>query len=222
MSDENGAFKNRVVGLEMIPAKDLKEHPRNWRQHPEDQRAALLGLLESVGIADSVLAYTSKRDEAVVLIDGHLRKDLVGDQEVPVVMTDLDDDEADALLAAHDVVTTMALPDAEELQGLLDDIIEKDLLPNDVLLAIDPDFGDFEDFGGPGHGGADTGPGGKFPIVPQLDEGYDFVVLFATRDTDFAWLQTVLDLPKKNDKGRIGTSRVLTVEEFKERWASRG
>ena len=32
--------RDRVVELLRVRAGDLKEHPRNWRRHPESQRAA--------------------------------------------------------------------------------------------------------------------------------------------------------------------------------------
>ena len=209
-------FQNRVIGLEMVKASELTDHPQNWRIHPENQRGTLLSLMESIGIADAALAYTDE-DGQRVLIDGHLRKDLSGDQEVPVLMTDLSDDEASAILASHDVITTMAQRDEEELAGLLEDVA--DVLPPDVLNAIDPDLGGFGEDEFPDEGGPTQT--GKYPVVPQLDEGYDFVMIFCSRDSEFAWLQTVLDLPTKRDKDRVGLSHVLTVDEFKERWANR-
>jgi hypothetical protein len=97
----------------------------------------------------------------------------------------------------------------------LEDI--RDTLPRDVLVAIDPDFTRAEDEAEEEERKVTP----KYPIVPQLDEGYDFVLIFSTRERDWAWLQTVLDLPTKRDKNEIGMSRVLTVDEFKERWYGR-
>jgi hypothetical protein len=208
-------FRNRVVGLEMVPARRLREHPKNWRQHPDDQQAAMKGVLESVGVADAVLAYHSERNDGeLTLIDGHLRRGMI-DQEIPVLVTDLNDAEADAMLASHDVLTTMAVPDEYALRELLEDV--EDTLPRDVLMVIDPDFADRyeeEEVNG-------DGPPPKYPIVPTLDEGYHFVVIFAMRDVDYAWLQTTLDLPRKLDRKRVGISHVLTVDEFRERWNGR-
>ena len=57
--------------------------------------------------------------------------------------------------------------------------------------------------------------------MPQLDEGYDCVVIFATRDSEIGWLEKELDLPIRRDRSRVGVSRVLTVPEFRRRWESR-
>jgi hypothetical protein len=206
-------FKNRIVGLEYIEASKLKAHPKNWRVHPEDQRSLLEGVLDQVGIADALLAYTDK-DGQVVLIDGHLRRDLT-DQVWPVLMTDLDEAEAQAVLATHDVVTTMAVPDEDELVRLLDSV--QHVLSDDILRVIDPDIGYGDDGDDPGQYAGIP----KYPIQPQLDEGYDYVVIFAMKDSEAAWLHTQLELPEKRDKTKVGTSRVLTVPEFRrlvERW----
>jgi hypothetical protein len=200
-------IKDRIVGLERVSATDIREHPKNWRLHPANQRSALEDVLETIGVADAVIAYHSERhDGQLTLIDGHLRRDIL--EEVPVLVTDLNDEEADALLAAHDVVTLMAQPDNDAFEDLLDDVAE--VLPEDLLLILD-------------RGGRDadvpaSGENPKFPITPELDESYDCVLIFSMRDSDFAWLETVLELPQKDDGGRIGVTRVLTVPEFRERW----
>jgi hypothetical protein len=217
VAEEAQGFRNRIVGLEMVPASEILEHPKNWRLHPPDQRSALSSLLETIGITDAVLAYRSERHGGkLTLIDGHLRKDLVGEQAVPVLVTDLNDAEADATLASHDVVTTMAVADEAVLQELLNDV--EDVLPRDVLIAIDPGLGpqiaDLTEEA--------ASVDAKYPIVPQLDEGYDFVVIFCTREMEYSWLRTTLDLPKKLDRKRVGLSHVLTAQEFRDRWEAHG
>ena len=204
-----GGHKNRIVGLEYVSVDELHVHPKNWRLHPPDQRSALSSLLDTIGIADAVLAYRSSQREGLTLIDGHLRRELM-DGQVPVLVLDLDDEEADALLAAHDVITTMAVADEAELAALLDDIT---ILSRDVLIAIDPDLE------GAMHALVDEAVDTpKYEIVPQLDEGYDYVVIFAMRETEYSWLRTVLELPTKLDRKRVGLSHVLTVPEFRERY----
>ena len=69
-------YRNRILGLEYIPAADLTPHPGNWRDHPKAQVETLKGVLAEVGIAGALLAYRSERQGgALVIIDGHLRKD---------------------------------------------------------------------------------------------------------------------------------------------------
>src|SRR5205823_12930779 len=91
--------------------------PGNWRRHPARQRAALRGVLREIGYADALLA---RRDgDRLVLVDGHLRKDLSSEQEVPVLVLDVTASEADAILATLDPLAQMAEPDPEALSELL-------------------------------------------------------------------------------------------------------
>lgn len=115
-------YRNRILGLEYIDAADLTAHPGNWRDHPQAQAEALKGVLSEVGIAGALLAYRSKRQGgALVVIDGHLRKD-AAPQQWPVLMLDVDDAEADYLLATHDPLSAMATADAGALDALLSSV----------------------------------------------------------------------------------------------------
>jgi hypothetical protein len=205
-------FRNRIVGLEVVPADSLKEHRLNWRIHPEKQRSALLAALDKIGIADAVLAYHSERDDgALTLIDGHLRRGLI--QDIPVLVTDLTDDEADVLLASHDVITTMAQRDEEMLGELLAGIETE--IPRDLMLAIDPDLEGLDE-----ELDEDGKERPRYPIVPEFDEGYDSVIVFATSETDWLWLEKTLDLQPMRDRKKIGLSHVLTVNDFR-RWLAK-
>jgi DNA modification methylase len=111
-------IRDRVVELVRVRAGDLQANPANWRRHPESQRAAIRGLLRQVGYADALLA---RRDvDHLVLIDGHLRQSLDPDQVVPVLVLDVDEREADLLLASLDPLAALATPDAPALSALLE------------------------------------------------------------------------------------------------------
>ena len=85
------AIRDRIVDFRRVPAADLLPNPANWRTHPDEQRDALAGVLESVGIVDAVIA--RETPEGLELIDGHLPQEtLTGD--IPVIVVDLNDDEA--------------------------------------------------------------------------------------------------------------------------------
>jgi hypothetical protein len=97
-------------------------HPGNWRDHPKAQADALLGVLKEVGIAGALLAYRSERQGgALVVIDGHLRKD-AAPTKWPVLVLDVNDEEADYLLATHDPLAAMATADAGALDALLSSV----------------------------------------------------------------------------------------------------
>lgn len=115
-------YRNRILSLEYIPSGDLTAHPGNWRDHPKAQADALLGVLKEVGIAGALLAYRSERQGgALVVIDGHLRKD-AAPQKWPVLVLDVNDEEADYLLATHDPLAAMATADAGALDALLSSV----------------------------------------------------------------------------------------------------
>jgi len=116
-------FRDRVIELRRIRACDLKPNGRNWRTHPEKQRRAFRAILGEVGFAGAELAYASERNGgALTLIDWHMRQDEAGEAEIPCVVTDLTDAEADKMLAVFDPIAAMAGADKDKLDGLLHEI----------------------------------------------------------------------------------------------------
>jgi hypothetical protein len=111
-------IRNRVKSLRMVPASDLKPNPKNWRTHPKAQQDALRGVLAEVGLADACLA-RELPDGSLMLIDGHLRAETLGDGDVPVLVLDVTETEADKLLATLDPLAAMADSDAAKLDELL-------------------------------------------------------------------------------------------------------
>ncbi len=113
-------IKNRVQGLRYIRARDLAPHPKNWRTHPEQQRQALNGLLQSIGIADALLVRPLR--DGYQIIDGHCRAEEAPEAKWPCLVLDLSDEETDTYLALHDPVAAMAEADAQALAGLVADV----------------------------------------------------------------------------------------------------
>jgi hypothetical protein len=111
-------IRNRVKSLRMVPASDLKPNPKNWRTHPKAQQDALRGVLAEVGLADACLA-RELPDGSLMLIDGHLRAETLGDGDVPVLILDVNEAEADKILATLDPLAAMANSDAVQLDALL-------------------------------------------------------------------------------------------------------
>lgn len=110
-------WRNRIVETRMVKAADLQSHPDNPRRHPQTQVDVMHGLLDQVGIVDSLIVYRSERYGGLVVIDGHLRKDLGG--EWPCEITDLTDEEADLVLATYHPTGDLATMDSEALAALL-------------------------------------------------------------------------------------------------------
>lgn len=115
----NAKPKDRVKELRRVRAGDLLPHPENWRTHPPHQRRAMRGVLAEVGYADALIA-RELPDGSLQLVDGHLRAETTPDAMVPVLVVDLDSDEANKVLLTHDPLAAMAGTDAEKLAGLLE------------------------------------------------------------------------------------------------------
>jgi hypothetical protein len=102
-----------------VKASELRRHPDNWRLHNDGQRSALAAMIEDIGFATAAVAFENA-DGELQLIDGHLRTDLAADAEIPVLILDVDENEARALLVSLDPLAAMAGADSEQLARLLD------------------------------------------------------------------------------------------------------
>lgn len=114
-------IRDRIKELRRVPAAELRSNPKNWRKHSGTQRDALQGMLQEVGIANAMIARTLE-DGSLMLIDGHLRKDTLGQELVPVLVLDVDEQEADKLLATLDPLAALATADAMQLDSLLREV----------------------------------------------------------------------------------------------------
>jgi hypothetical protein len=127
-------IKDRIKELRRIPAKELTANPKNWRRHPQWQRDGMQAIFEQVGYAGALIAYESA--EGLMLIDGHLRQEMTPDEEVPVLILDVTEAEADILLASYDPLTAMASEDGQALTQLLDTIKADEPKVQALLLDI--------------------------------------------------------------------------------------
>jgi hypothetical protein len=128
-------IRDRVKEMRRVRASDLIPHPSNYRLHPPAQRSALRGALAEIGFADVMLAWESP--DGLQLIDGHLRRDEMGNQEVPVVVLDFTtQEEADKLLVTLDPLASMAQIEQDTLLKLLDSARFEDDGVNAMLEAL--------------------------------------------------------------------------------------
>lgn len=114
-------IRDRIKELRRVKAGELRPNPKNWRKHPQAQQDALRGVLAEVGYVDALLA-REKQDGALELLDGHLRAETTPDTEVPVLIVDLSDEEADKVLATFDPLSAMAEADSAALDSLLREV----------------------------------------------------------------------------------------------------
>tara|TARA_R110000822_G_scaffold4116_7_gene17811 strand:- start:1293 stop:1790 length:498 start_codon:yes stop_codon:yes gene_type:complete len=141
-------WRDRVIEMRRVPASELKANPKNWREHPAEQQRAMKGVLEEVGIAGALLA--RETPDGLELIDGHLRTEMDDATEWPALILDVDENEADKLLAATDPIGAMALTNEAALNELLTSIESNDPDFSKLLKSLEsavpeaPD--DFKDF----------------------------------------------------------------------------
>lgn len=139
--------RDRIKDLRRVPARDLVVNPRNWRKHPAAQAEALRGLLDQIGYADALIA-RELPDGQLMLIDGHLRAETTPEQRVPVLVLDVNEAEADMILATLDPLASMATTDkvaARDLVALLEGQTDsvrqllESLSPRNTAGLADPD-----------------------------------------------------------------------------------
>lgn len=114
----SGHLRVRVKELRTVKASELMPHPKNWRRHSLVQAEALQKMYAAVGMVDPILAIETSK--GLMIVDGHLRTGVAGNEEVPVVILDLTPTEAEQVLATLDPITSLAQSDEEALQALVD------------------------------------------------------------------------------------------------------
>lgn len=178
-----GAIRNRTLELRTVRAGDLMAHPRNWRRHPEEQRRVLRGVLRDVGFVGAVVA-RKRKDGSLELVDGHLRADLDPEAQIPVLVTDLSEQEALAVLATHDPITGMAETDRETLRALLDEVSFASDSVEDWLDEMAASLGDSEETGDAAESsGESVAWEGRYEVVVEVDSEQEQEELF-TRLTE--------------------------------------
>ena len=127
-------IRDRIKELRRVPASELIPNPKNWRTHPIAQQDALRGVLAEDGYADALIA--RETPEGLMLVDGHLRAETTPDANVPVLVLDIDEAEADLMLATLDPLAAMARADTDTLLTLLESIEVENPAITAILEAL--------------------------------------------------------------------------------------
>jgi hypothetical protein len=128
-------IRDRIKDFRRVKASTLRPSPKNWRAHPKSQQDALRGVLSEVGYADALLC-RELADGALELIDGHLRAETTPNMEVPVLVLDVDEREADYILATHDPLAAMAEAGEEALAALLQEVESGNPAVQEMLAGV--------------------------------------------------------------------------------------
>lgn len=119
-------FRDRNLGIIKVRVGDLVEHPRNFRQHSDEQKQVFGEIVKEVGFYGTPHVFKNKKGK-YQLIDGHMRREYLietfgEDTEIEVNLTDLTDAEALVALVSHDAIGGMAGNDPEKIAKLMDDL----------------------------------------------------------------------------------------------------
>jgi hypothetical protein len=171
-----GEIRDRIKGLVRVKGKDLAPNPKNWRRHPQAQRDAVKAVLAEVGFAGAALARETQA--GLVLIDGHLRAEIAPDQEIPVLVLDVSEEEADKILATLDPLGEMAEADQRKRKALLRELrdLKGQSLEFQMLLAGWDSEPAKEDT---------NGDKPELEISAELHERQDYLVVVF--DNEFDW-----------------------------------
>jgi hypothetical protein len=131
----------------------------------------------------------------------------LGWQELDALIVDDSDDEAMRRAIADNAVGDKATWDEEELAEVMKEIgsvpgmNEADIDKLLAKLAPPPKVEE-----------------PTYPLVPRMNEKYDYVVVFCENETDWNWLQTRLELRRERSykSEAVATSHVMTVERLQE------
>ena len=108
----------------LLSPTELLPNPANDRDHGDRQRQTFRAVAEKVGFAGAFLAYRSPRNGGkLTLLDGHMRQQEVDQtKKYPVVVLELTDEQADAVLQTYDPITVLELA-RTKAQAMLDSVL---------------------------------------------------------------------------------------------------
>jgi hypothetical protein len=206
-------MRDRVKELRRVPASELRANPKNWRRHPPAQKAALEGVLEDIGFADVVIA--RETDDGLELIDGHLRQEVMGDQDIPVLIVDVTEEEADKMLLTLDPLAMMAEADHQALRALMEDLTIPSSSVREMLAEL------IEDVTPSGTGIDNTRM--ILDQAVQLKPQREYIVVMCDTDAEFGQLIEHLQLKNVRRGGyrqpaktreATGIERVITARRL--------
>ena len=133
-------IRNRIKEYKTVRGSELIDNPLNWRKHPAAQKNAMMAILEDVGYADTIKVVETPA--GLMIIDGHLRKEISAKTDVPVLVLDLTPEEQEIMLATFDPIAAMAETDELALNSLLESITYDNELINSMKINM-PDLAEY-------------------------------------------------------------------------------
>jgi hypothetical protein len=163
-------------------------------------------MLSSIGFVGALVA--RETPAGLELLDGHLRADIAAESKVPVLIVDLSDAEADAMLATYDPLSNLALVDHDKFTDLmkgvtLDENAELRRMVTDLMEKLEKEPPDDDRIEVPG-------------MALQPHEHYDYLVVLASTTHEWNTLCDRLDLPVVKRRNRMGLGRAIRADKLVE------
>jgi len=192
----------------IVPASELNLYPGNYKKHPPKQLDRMLAVIQGTpkkpGNGYRRAAVVSLLSGCVTKGNGLVQMAQRSGLEVPIeyqVYRNRAEEIRD--LVADNKLAALAVDDDDALRKLL-----SELSPDDVqLAAVSGD--ELEQL----LRDADI-PEAEFPITAKLGESYDYVLIFCTNATEYAFLQNLVGLrPERSyKKTGVGLGRAIPLE----------
>ena len=103
------------MNIETIEVGKLKPHPRNYKEHPEQQLEHIIKSIEEHGFYRNIVV---AKDNTILAGHGVVQASkLMGKQKVPVIRLDIDSDSTQALkvLTSDNEIGNLAMVDDRQL-----------------------------------------------------------------------------------------------------------
>lgn len=126
----------------LVPIENIKPHPDNYKEHPEDQIISLRASLDAFGWTKPIVVNTQG-----IIVAGHgmyLTALENGYTHVPVLYVGLDKNQSKAYLAADNETARKAITDTEKLRAILEDVDKNMPDIDNLALGITIEELDFE------------------------------------------------------------------------------
>lgn len=205
-------LRDRIVKFDRVDTSQISDNSANWRTHDDSQRETLQGVVNEIGIAGAMLCYYSARNgNKLTLIDGHLRREVYPDgTKAPILITDLNDEEADLLLLMFDRISKMAGIDGDRLNELLDRAVSDDVAVRELLRKMEVEAREALAEAEEQEEESEEDSPPEMELLPF--ENYDYIVLCFKSELDWIRAVDVMKLEKASDKrktGKVGVARAL-------------
>lgn len=213
-------IRDRIKELRRVKANELHPNPKNWRTHPKKQMDAIRGILAEIGFAGAELA-RELPDGTLQLIDGHARAEVAGDAEIPVLILDVTESEADKILATFDPLGAMAEADGQKVDKLLREVQTGSEALAEMLANL------HEQVVGASELESDSESADQESVdqAIQLEPGNEYCLVMAASGEEWEEMRKLLGLglvrrggyKKGSAFDAVGTQRVIRWDMLKER-----